>query len=257
MDILTIFQSNEILFNMIIAFAGGILPALLWLFFWLLHDDENPEPKKLIFACFTLGLLLIPIAYYAQSIFNHFFLTENMIQNVFLQNYLLAIFILVFWSFIEEVLKYVAAYFGGLSKPDNDEPIDPMIYLITAALGFAAGENILYLLHQISYSGLTQAFQVGSLRFVGSTLVHVSCSAIIGVFMGLSYYKNKKYKIRFLLTGFILSIALHTLFNSFIIRAEVSANGGIFRSLAYSIIWFVIVIIITMFERIKHKYKDY
>ena len=40
-----------------IAFLGGMIPAFVWLFFWLLEDRCEPEPKRYIFLCFLAGML--------------------------------------------------------------------------------------------------------------------------------------------------------------------------------------------------------
>src|SRR5680860_650469 len=40
-----------------IAFVGGILPSILWLWFWLKEDRRNPEPKTLLTIIFIMGML--------------------------------------------------------------------------------------------------------------------------------------------------------------------------------------------------------
>jgi len=44
-----------------LSFVGGILPALIWLWFWLKEDKENPEPKGLLFLTFILGMIAVII----------------------------------------------------------------------------------------------------------------------------------------------------------------------------------------------------
>src|SRR3989339_737850 len=43
----------------LIAFAGGVLPALVWLWFWLKQDRENPEPRGLITLSFVAGMAVV------------------------------------------------------------------------------------------------------------------------------------------------------------------------------------------------------
>ena len=38
------------------ALLGGILPALIWLAFWLREDYKHPEPRGLILRTFLLGM---------------------------------------------------------------------------------------------------------------------------------------------------------------------------------------------------------
>lgn len=230
-------------------FIGGILPTLFWLFYWLREDDKNPEPRRLIFLTFILGMAVVPIAGYSERYINILLVKDANIQpsEIFFKTYFMAMAILIIWSAIEEFLKYVAAYFGGLSHKDNDEAIDPIIYMITAALGFAAFENILYIFKELNNSGYftTGVILTGNFRFIGSTLLHTASSAIIGLFLAFFYYKSWLIKGASLVAGFICATTLHTIFNSFIIRQE---N---FTLIGFSIVWLSIVAIILLFEKVK------
>jgi len=49
------------------ALFGGILPALVWLVFWLREDKKNPEPKKLILRTFLFGMGAVMIVLFFQK----------------------------------------------------------------------------------------------------------------------------------------------------------------------------------------------
>lgn len=233
------------------AISGGILPALIWLYYWLQEDKEHPEPNRLIIKTFIFGMLSAIAAIVIQKTTNRFVLQGISVQLAFYTNYIPAVIALVIGATSEEIVKYLGAYFGGLRDKENNEPIDPIIYLITAALGFAALENTLYLINPIFSGDTTSALITGNLRFIGATLLHIAASAIIGIFISLSYYKNDIIKSRYLLTGFILSAALHSIFNSFIIRA------GTFTLVGFATTWISIIVIILMFEKVKYKIKKF
>ena len=42
-----------------IAILGGVLPALVWLAFWLLEDRCEPEPKRYLLGTFIVGGLMV------------------------------------------------------------------------------------------------------------------------------------------------------------------------------------------------------
>jgi len=240
------------LFNTItISFIIGFIPVLLWLWYWLREDRTHPEPRILIFLTFVFGGLAVPLAgalqwFIAILIAGY---GDIDIRSIFHTSYVYAIVILILGATCEEVLKYLAAYFAALRKKANDEPIDVMIYLITAALGFSAVENSLYILSSVHEGYLTTGILIGNTRFIGATLLHVASSALIGVFAAFSYYKNSKIKSHYLFTGFTFAIALHTIFNSFIIRQENFTLAG------FTVVWLVIVAIILLFEKVKTIYK--
>ncbi|OHA16062.1 MAG: hypothetical protein A3H57_00735 [Candidatus Taylorbacteria bacterium RIFCSPLOWO2_02_FULL_43_11] len=210
---------------------GGILPALLWLWFWLREDKMHPEPRRLLFLSFIGGMVAVALALPLEKF------AERMIVNGTL--------IIIAWSLIEEILKLGAAYLGGLDRKDCDEPLDPMIYLITAALGFAAAENTLFLLSSVK-EGFLDGMLTGNLRFIGASLLHVLCSALIGVFMALSFYKKTYIKIIYLTVGIIAAVAAHFLFNYYVMKSQA---GGTF--LVFSLVWVAIIGLLLIFEKIK------
>src|SRR3989344_7863066 len=115
----------------VIAFLGGVLPALLWLFFWLMEGRCEPEPKRYIVFAFLAGMLAVPLVL--------------PIERAAMQ-YVSGTLLLVAWAAVEEIFKFAAAYFTALRSRVFDEPLDAVIYLVTEALAFAAFENMLFLL---------------------------------------------------------------------------------------------------------------
>jgi RsiW-degrading membrane proteinase PrsW (M82 family) len=227
------------------AILGGIIPALIWLFYWLSEDKKNPEPKGLLLKAFMYGILMVPIAFILQWLVNVIFMGKTIIEDISQYAYLTTLIILIIWATIEEVLKYLAAHKAGLSKIAYNEPIDAVIYLITTALGFSAFENFLFLLTPFLEGNVLDAIIISNLRFVGASLLHVVASASIGIFIAFSYYRNAEIKKRYLISGFITAITLHTLFNSFIIKAEQFTLIGLIT------VWIATIVIVILLEKIK------
>jgi len=150
------------------------------------------------------------------------------------------------WSAIEEIMKYLAARFTVLKRREDDEPIDPVIYMVAVALGFAALENALFLLSPLSGDTATQTILTGNLRFVGATLLHVLSSAVIGVALGLSFYKPKAAKRAYALFGVILAILLHSAFNFFILNTP---EAHLLRTFGY--VWIGLIALLAVLEYVK------
>ena len=132
-----------------------------------------------------------------------------------------------------------------------DEPIDPMIYLITTALGFAALENTLFLINSLSNGGFVESIITGNMRFIGATLLHTISSGTIGLAMGLTFYKKPRTRMVALIIGIILAIILHTFFNFLIINS--SGNGILW---VFAGVWILVVLLILLFEKVKHIKKS-
>ncbi len=214
------------------AILAGVLPSLLWLWFWLKEDNLHPEPRGLVAITFISGCISIIIAVVLEQFTSNFLIDTNM-------RYLS-------WAFIEEVVKYFAFAIVILHSRYLDEPIDAIIYCITVALGFAAIENTLFILSSLGNGEIAKSIVTGSLRFIGSSLVHVVSSAFIGFMIGISFYKNTFIKAISTVFGIIIATLLHTSFNLAIISVtSVSALK------VFGWVWCAVIILIILFEEIK------
>lgn len=223
------------------AFLGGLLPALLWLTFWLMQDRKNPEPLKMLALAFGGGMVAVPLVLPFEE---WIFTTIGGAATVTLT-------VIILWSLVEEAFKYFAARFLVLGRCSNNEPLDPIMYMITAALGFAALENTLFLLDPVTLGNTAQSLFTGNLRFLGATLLHVLASSMIGLSLALTYYRRGWRRIIGLTIGIIVATALHTLFNFFIIESDGSGTFFVFAS-----VWAGIVVLILMLEKIKRMKRD-
>ncbi len=217
---------------LLIALVGGILPALAWLAFWLREDVLHPEPRRLLLYTFFAGALSALLSVPFEAIV-YATTSESVVR-----------FLAV--ALIEELCKYTAARNTALHSVSYDEPVDALIYLITAALGFAALENTLFILNGLVNKGLVTGLIVGETRIVGSTLLHIVSSALIGVSLALPFFHNKKEQRRDFRIGLILAVALHTAFNFFIIREGTQSLLGTF-----SAVWVLVLVLLLAFERVK------
>jgi RsiW-degrading membrane proteinase PrsW (M82 family) len=92
--------------------------------------------------------------------------------------------------------------------------IDVMLYMIIAALGFAALENLFFLL---GANGLAATAVISLLRFLGTTFLHTLCAGVIGYFLVLSIYETKR-RSQFIFSGIIIATILHGCYNISIIK---------------------------------------
>lgn len=166
--------------------------------------------------------------------------------------YLSGTTLLVGWAATEELLKFGAATVMALIWASYDEPLDAVIYMVTAALGFSAMENALFLLTPIANGDLLRSVVTGDLRFIGATLLHTLASATIGITLALSFWKGALARRSAALGGVILAIFLHTVFNFFILK-----GGGSSTFWVFLFIWCGIVGVLLMTEHIKQPAKDY
>ncbi len=214
-----------------ISLLGGIVPALLWLWFWLREDTEKPEPKGLLLLTFLIGMVSVFVVLPIENFFDKIIFDDRLLTIV--------------WATIEEVVKYSAVLFVALKSSSADEPVDFAIYLITGALGFAAMENALFLIDPVAVGDATVSLLTGNFRFLGAMLLHAISSGIIGIALGLSFYQHWFLKKVFLGFGILGAITLHATFNFLIINSD----KGLFS--VFSLLWGVTIIILLLFEQLR------
>ncbi len=211
-------------------------PSVVWLLFYL-DKDRHPEAKGMLFKIFLYGAMIALPAALAESVF------EKQLYSLVLPSRLYSlIYFFVIVGFIEEFVKYLAADLGAFTSSELDEPMDIIIYMIVAALGFAALENSLYLWPTLyGFAAKNNlAILLATERFVGATFLHTLTSGSLGYFLALSYHDQKRRAIFFVL-GFLVAIGLHGLFNFSIIEVEgfwqLGIPGAILIGLALFLSW--------------------
>jgi RsiW-degrading membrane proteinase PrsW (M82 family) len=120
-----------------------------------------------------------------------------------------------------------------------------MIYLITAAVGFAALETALFLIEPLSKNEFFHTIITGNLRFVGTAPLHIISSAIIGISLAYAFCKLPSVKFYYATFGVLLASLLHGLFNFFIMK------GGNSFFTAFALVWLGVVVLLLFFEQVK------
>ena len=208
----------------------GLLPSAVWLIFFLQEDRQRPEPKRLILETFLLGAAATFFVLQIQIVVNNWLTGIGIIQWTPLS---------IFWlAAIEEIAKFLVVYFFIHKNRNFDEAIDPMIYMVVAALGFAAVENI------ASAMKATNGFELLTLRFVGATLLHSLSSGLVGYWWSLSIY-HKRHHTSDILIGLFYATIFHSVFNFLIIKL----GPGIWVTL---LLIFTAFFVLNDFEHLKN-----
>lgn len=163
---------------MMILLAAGLLPPLYLLWKVYQSDRIEKEPAGLLFTIFLYGMLSTLPAGILENIGMYILylvpfpesLTEAAATRLF---NLLFYFIVVGGA--EEFVKYVAMKLPTWRNPEFNYVFDGVVYGVTASLGFAALENVLYVLD-------TGLFTAGIRAW---TAIPLHC--IAGIFMGHYY----------------------------------------------------------------------
>ena len=189
---------------MILALIFSLLVALFWLKKFRKMDKYEKEPERYIYKAFFAGALATVPSVILESPLQ----MEAFHPPSFL-------FYFLWIAIVEEFFKYIAVRVTVYRSNEFNEVMDGMIYMISASLGFAATENVGYM--------IGFGFSVGFLRAILSYLGHVSFSAILGYYLAKSKLEARG---NWLWIGFILAISLHWLYNTFLVVGTIMTSGG-------------------------------
>lgn len=212
-------------------FLAG-LPSLVLLIVIYKLDSLKPEPKGTIVKIFILGCVSIIPAFLIE-------LGVSTIENAVLPLYRNLFSAFVVAGMVEEGVKLFIVKRWAFPRPEFDEVMDGIVYTVTASLGFAFWENILYGLNG-------DFFQVFLLRAVTAVPLHATCSGIMGYFIGKSKFKEGS-----ALFGYILAVAIHGLYDFILFSPSIS------WWLIIPLLILSIVILALLIKRAKNRDKKY
>ncbi|HBH71627.1 MAG: hypothetical protein UU88_C0009G0021 [Parcubacteria group bacterium GW2011_GWC1_42_11] len=235
-----------------IAVLGGVIPSLVWLWFWLKQDKHYPEPTGLIALSFFAGMAIVYFVLPLQKLVVASIAPIMNVADLLAQKFSLIpaseqTIKITLWAFIEEFAKYTTVFLIAFKSKHFDEPIDAVVYLITAALGFAAMENTLYILKDIADKETLEMLVNGNMRFIGATIVHIVSSAIVGIAIAFSFYAPRFIKFIAVAIGILVASMLHAYFNLSIMDSDGTLNTLI----VFSKFWAAIIGIIILLALVK------
>ncbi|MDC7127110.1 MAG: PrsW family glutamic-type intramembrane protease [Spirochaetales bacterium] len=166
----------------------AIIPALFLVIFFYKQDKRKKEPPILIWKTFIIGFFAVIPAALIEGFLKPFSLLSGYYQNLFVKAFIVA-------ALVEEGLKFAVVKLYIYPQKDFDEITDGIIYAITASLGFACFENILY-----STGGIGTVL----LRGVTAVPLHAIASGIMGYYIGYSKFMNRDNMIKGLLAATLI-----------------------------------------------------
>jgi RsiW-degrading membrane proteinase PrsW (M82 family) len=106
----------------------------------------------------------------------------------------------------EEFSKYIIVRYISQPQKAFNEPFDGIIYSVMVSMGFAATENIMYVLQG--------GYQVAILRAFSAVPAHAIFAILMGYYMGKAKFSNSKVKLNF--TGLFLAVFFHGTYDFFL-----------------------------------------
>jgi RsiW-degrading membrane proteinase PrsW (M82 family) len=208
--------------QLIIMALAPIATIVAYIYF---KDKYEKEPTKLLVVSFLLGAIVSVIITTIFYIFFNSFLPLEDKLSVW-EQFKQAFFVV---GFSEELSKYLIVLLFAQRHKEFNEPFDGIVYAVMVSMGFAATENIMYVLQHGASTALLRAFT--------AVPAHATFGILMGYFMGMAKFKPNKLFLN--LCGLLLAIVFHGAYDFFLfinfipgiwVGAFVSLALGLFLS---------------------------
>ena len=173
--------------------ALAAVPSVALVVYFYRRDSRKREPVALVWRTFLLGFLSVIPAAAAEQLTVSFLVPFGGPYAVLVRSFVVA-------GLIEESSKFLVVRLFVYNRREFDEVADGIVYTITAGLGFAFFENILY------SAGPTSIIV---LRGLTAVPLHAVTAGILGYFIGRSRFLPRPVFLR----GIILAALLHGLYD--------------------------------------------
>ena len=210
---------------------AAVLPAIFLLRYIYRMDRVEKEPPALLRSLLIRGvaaaLVSILLEYVGRSILSSFLDVSSPAYTILLAFLVVAV--------VEEGTKFAFLKRRTWRDPNFNFRFDGIVYAVFVSLGFAAFENINYVLGY----GLTVALP----RAVLAIPAHMGFAVFMGLFYGRAKLRehegNNRGKVANLWAGYLAAVALHGLYDTCVMIGNVLATVAF---VAFIVVMYIIVI---------------
>lgn len=211
----------------------ALIPAIALMIFVYLMDRKEKESPKVLWTCFLLGVVsTIPAVAFelVVDLFESFVMTRGSFLYAFFDSICVV-------ALAEEGCKYLMLRLRTWNHRGFNCMYDGIVYAVFVSMGFAAFENVIYVINGDVSTALLRMFTA------------VPSHAVDAVFMGVFYSHAKQAalngdrskRITNTILALLVPIATHGIYDS-LISLEEEIVGDLIVSLAY-LAWIGVVVL--------------
>lgn len=183
--------------------ALALAPVVFLMTYLYVKDEYDREPLQHLIIAFVLGILTaIPVVYVGGQLRMLFGVDGSS------EIWGLALYAFVVVALTEEGMKYLVLRNYAYRLKEFDEPYDGIMYGATISLGFAAIENVLYVMEG--------GQDVALLRMFTAVPAHATFGILMGYFVGRARFLSKGSPQLERLKGLLIAVLFHGLYDFFL-----------------------------------------
>ena len=216
--------------------ALAIIPGLLIIIYVYKKDKVEKEPVKLMVRLIFFGILSCIAAAFLEQLESTFLpvYPQGSLENALVQSFLMA-------ALVEETVKFLATRLGSWRYAGFNYRFDGIVYAVSAAVGFAIYENIMYVARYGFATAVVRAFTA------------VPLHAFCGVSMGVFYSYSKKASLtgespfKWTVLALLVPMCIHGVYDTFAFLGEAGTAP---------LLVFVVILYITAISTIRRMSKE-
>ena len=198
----------------LVMIAAAVMPALLLWLYTCKHDTRR-EPMSLMVRAMLYGAgISVPVIFIELAIKSLLFGaggTPETLVGTTAEAFLVA-------AFPEEVMKMIALCIVLRNNPYYDEHYDGIVYAVCVGLGFAAVENIGYILGSSSW------VELALMRALLSVPGHYAFAVLMGYYLSLYHFGGKSAKN--LVCALLVPVLAHGCYDAIALSGKVAPAVG-------------------------------
>ena len=155
----------------------SLAPVLIIAGYIYFRDKYEKEPLQLLLVALLAGALTVIPILFVESFLSSFTSSFYGLMAAAWKAFVVA-------AFTEETFKYLALYLLIWKSREFNDKFDGIVYAVFISLGFAAVENVLYVIENGHFTGIVRA--------VTAVPAHAIFGITMGFYFGLAKFYPKK-----------------------------------------------------------------
>jgi len=188
---------------MVILFAS-LAPVFIILFYIYFRDKYEREPLGLLVKALVLGMLVVIPIMFAERLLMTLMPPMGKVGTAAYHAFVVA-------GTTEELFKFLVLYLLVWRSPSFNEKFDGIVYAVFVSLGFAAVENVMYV--------MDGGMQTALLRALTAVPAHALFGITMGYYLGIAHM-YEELRQAYLWRAILFPILLHGIYD-FILMVEV------------------------------------
>ncbi len=191
-----------------ILISVALAPVIVLLIYVYNRDKYEKEPKRLLTKVFFFGILSVIPVYFIETALTNYWHTKYALPTMQLNTAAYDAFVVA--AFTEEFFKILVFFIFIWKNKNFNEKFDGIVYAVFISMGFAAAENLLYV--------LGSGFGTGIIRAFTAVPAHAIFAVTSGYFLAFAKFKPSG-KVFYLFLALAVPVLFHGIYD-FILLAK-------------------------------------